>query len=375
MLEVPRGGPHERGRRAQPLRIIRAKKSGKRFVGCEGYPDCDQTYGIPQRGDLIRLEEVCSICGKTPRAQGAERPPPLEPVPERGVPLDGGDARRARRARGRAGRQGGGGEAARGGGGRRPATAKSRRPSAKSGARPKPQDARRRRSPSCSSPSRASTAPARRPRPGCSPRRSATRRCWCASRAERRPRSGSASWSRTRHSSLSPITETLLFGAARAELVATVIRPALADGQDRDLRPLRRLDGRLPGRRARARDREGRGAQPLDHGRPRRRSDLPARRPPEPGEPRGRARRTGSRPRARRYSTRSPSPTRSSPRGTATATCGSTPRGRRRRSTRTSWATSSRGSGPLLAAEGNSWRNLLAQAADPQTVLTPDRLN
>jgi DNA topoisomerase-1 len=49
------------------LKIIRAKKSGKRFVGCEGYPDCDQTYGIPQRGDLIRLEEVCSICGKTPR--------------------------------------------------------------------------------------------------------------------------------------------------------------------------------------------------------------------------------------------------------------------------------------------------------------------
>jgi dTMP kinase len=30
---------------------------------------------------------------------------------------------------------------------------------------------------------------------------------------------------------LSPITETLLFGAARAELVATVIRPALADGK------------------------------------------------------------------------------------------------------------------------------------------------
>src|SRR5919109_535211 len=30
---------------------------------------------------------------------------------------------------------------------------------------------------------------------------------------------------------LSPITETLLFGAARAELVATVIRPALAEGK------------------------------------------------------------------------------------------------------------------------------------------------
>ena len=49
------------------LKIIRAKKSGKRFVGCEGYPECDQTYGIPQRGDLIKLEEVCSICGQTPR--------------------------------------------------------------------------------------------------------------------------------------------------------------------------------------------------------------------------------------------------------------------------------------------------------------------
>jgi DNA topoisomerase I len=49
------------------LKIIRAKKSGKRFVGCEGYPECDQTYGIPQRGDLFRLEENCSICGETPR--------------------------------------------------------------------------------------------------------------------------------------------------------------------------------------------------------------------------------------------------------------------------------------------------------------------
>ena len=49
------------------LRIIKSRKSGKRFVGCEGYPACDQTYGLPQRGDLIKLEEVCSICGETPR--------------------------------------------------------------------------------------------------------------------------------------------------------------------------------------------------------------------------------------------------------------------------------------------------------------------
>jgi DNA topoisomerase I len=58
------------------LRIIRAKKSGKRFVGCSGWkaeaePDdpnsCDQTFPLPQRGDLFRLEERCSICDRTPR--------------------------------------------------------------------------------------------------------------------------------------------------------------------------------------------------------------------------------------------------------------------------------------------------------------------
>jgi len=65
------------------LRIIRARKSGKRFVGCEGWredesdPDrCDQTYGLPQRGDIVRLEETCSICGVTPRVKvlGGRRP-------------------------------------------------------------------------------------------------------------------------------------------------------------------------------------------------------------------------------------------------------------------------------------------------------------
>ncbi len=53
------------------LRIIRARKSGKRFVGCQGYPECDQTYGIPQRGELIGLDEVCTICGKAPRVKVA----------------------------------------------------------------------------------------------------------------------------------------------------------------------------------------------------------------------------------------------------------------------------------------------------------------
>jgi DNA topoisomerase-1 len=64
------------------LRIIRAKKSGKRFVGCTGWsaddPDsCDQTFPLPQRGDVFRLEERCSVCDKTPR---------LKVVPFRGRP-------------------------------------------------------------------------------------------------------------------------------------------------------------------------------------------------------------------------------------------------------------------------------------------------
>jgi DNA topoisomerase I len=54
------------------LRIIRAKKSGKRFVGCSGWTlddpeSCDQTFPLPQRGDVFRLEERCSVCERTPR--------------------------------------------------------------------------------------------------------------------------------------------------------------------------------------------------------------------------------------------------------------------------------------------------------------------
>lgn len=64
------------------LRIIRAKKSGKRFVGCTGWSaddpeSCDQTFPLPQRGDVFRLEERCSVCDKTPR---------LKVVPFRGRP-------------------------------------------------------------------------------------------------------------------------------------------------------------------------------------------------------------------------------------------------------------------------------------------------
>ncbi len=56
------------------LRIIRAKKSGKSFVGCTGWeadnPDsCDQTFPMPQPNfyEVTPLEENCSVCHRTPR--------------------------------------------------------------------------------------------------------------------------------------------------------------------------------------------------------------------------------------------------------------------------------------------------------------------
>ncbi len=45
------------------LRIIRAKKSKKRFVGCSGYPDCSRSYPLPQFGDVMPLGTVCEHCG------------------------------------------------------------------------------------------------------------------------------------------------------------------------------------------------------------------------------------------------------------------------------------------------------------------------
>jgi len=60
---------------SQKLRVIRSKASKKRFVGCEGYPECGQTYPLPQRGDIIALNESCPQCG-TPRIKvlGGKRP-------------------------------------------------------------------------------------------------------------------------------------------------------------------------------------------------------------------------------------------------------------------------------------------------------------
>jgi DNA topoisomerase-1 len=45
------------------LRIVRAKKSKKRFVGCSGYPECTTTYPLPQTGTVTPTGEVCQDCG------------------------------------------------------------------------------------------------------------------------------------------------------------------------------------------------------------------------------------------------------------------------------------------------------------------------
>lgn len=44
------------------LRIVKAKKSKKRFVGCSGYPECTTTYPLPQTGTIMPTGEICSEC-------------------------------------------------------------------------------------------------------------------------------------------------------------------------------------------------------------------------------------------------------------------------------------------------------------------------
>jgi DNA topoisomerase-1 len=66
--DCPKCGTHK-------IRIIRSKATKKRFVGCEGYPECNQTYPIPQRGDIIATGEVCPQCNSPKiKVLGGRRP-------------------------------------------------------------------------------------------------------------------------------------------------------------------------------------------------------------------------------------------------------------------------------------------------------------
>ena len=47
----------------EQLRVIRSKKTKKRFVGCGGYPDCTTTFPLPQRGSVMPMHKICAECG------------------------------------------------------------------------------------------------------------------------------------------------------------------------------------------------------------------------------------------------------------------------------------------------------------------------
>ncbi len=43
--------------------LIRRSRRGKRFAGCSSYPQCKNTYPLPQYGGIRPKEEKCSVCG------------------------------------------------------------------------------------------------------------------------------------------------------------------------------------------------------------------------------------------------------------------------------------------------------------------------
>ncbi len=45
------------------LRVIKSRKSGKRFIACNKYPDCKTTFSLPQFGLVKSMKNVCKECG------------------------------------------------------------------------------------------------------------------------------------------------------------------------------------------------------------------------------------------------------------------------------------------------------------------------
>lgn len=42
--------------------VMRRGKTGKRFVGCSSYPECTNTYPLPQLGKITPLDKNCPVC-------------------------------------------------------------------------------------------------------------------------------------------------------------------------------------------------------------------------------------------------------------------------------------------------------------------------
>ncbi|USS40103.1 DNA topoisomerase I [Thermococcus aggregans] len=49
------------------------RKTGKRFVGCSNWPNCDVTYPLLQRGEIIPTGKTCPECGNAPIVKIKER--------------------------------------------------------------------------------------------------------------------------------------------------------------------------------------------------------------------------------------------------------------------------------------------------------------
>jgi DNA topoisomerase I len=93
---------------ANKIRIIRSKATKKRFVGCEGYPNCDQTYPLPQRGDIIGTGEICPHCSSPKiKVLGGRRPWVLCLDPHCPTKAEYKEKRATRDAKGPAGKSGG----------------------------------------------------------------------------------------------------------------------------------------------------------------------------------------------------------------------------------------------------------------------------
>ena len=283
------------------LRIIDLK-GGKRMYGCEGWirddpesPDsCPVSGPLPGRFyELWRLEEVCSVCGERPRLtvkkRGPGRPwklclnddcPTMVEMREKRAEREA--AKEARRGQAKAERRRAG-----------PATTPraTRRPPAEGRRAARAEEARadhgsdqagharrrsRRPSAACSSPSRASTAPASPRRLRCSrgprPRDDADPRARWHRRRGAGPRAAQGPRARARPAAPS----CMLFSAARAQLLDRGDRARARRRARRRLRPLRRLDGRLPGSGARPRRRLRRAGQRARRRRPDARPDAAA---------------------------------------------------------------------------------------------------
>ncbi len=44
------------------LKLIVSKRTGKRFAGCTSYPDCTNSFPLPQNGKIIPMDEYCDEC-------------------------------------------------------------------------------------------------------------------------------------------------------------------------------------------------------------------------------------------------------------------------------------------------------------------------